>query len=73
MLASDAAHSYKEYECDMPFHVYSDIEGMFRGFAVLRRLAEEPSTVVVPGHDPDTMRRLPLVSPELAEVAVRIA
>jgi glyoxylase-like metal-dependent hydrolase (beta-lactamase superfamily II) len=73
VLASDAAHFYEEFERDMPFHLYTDIEGMFRGFAELRRLAAAPSTVVVPGHDPDTMRRFPPAGPGLADLAVRIA
>lgn len=70
VLASDAAHSYEEYERDMPFHVYSDIEGMYRGFDALRQLAATPGTVVVPGHDPDVMRRFPAFSSDTADLAV---
>lgn len=73
VLASDAAHSYDEYERDMPFHVYSDLEGMYRGFEALRALQQEPGTVVVPGHAPDVMRRFPAVSEELAGLAVKLS
>lgn len=73
VLASDAAHSYDEYERDMPFHVYSDIEGMYRGFETLRRLEKDPGVVVVPGHDPDVMRRFPAASEEVEELAVRLS
>jgi glyoxylase-like metal-dependent hydrolase (beta-lactamase superfamily II) len=73
VLASDAAHSYEEYEQDMPFHVFSDLEGMYRSFETLRTWAGTPGTVVVPGHDPDTMRRFPPAGPGLDGLAVRIA
>lgn len=73
ILASDAAHSYDEYERDMPFHVYSDIEGMYRGFETLRALEQDPGVVVVPGHDADVMRRFPAASDETAGLAVRLS
>lgn len=73
VLASDAAHFYEEFERDMPFHVYSDLESMYQGFEVLRGWAAEPRTVVVPGHDPDTMRRFPVAGPGLDGLAVRIS
>jgi len=73
VLASDAAHSYEEYERDMPFHVFSDLEGMYQGFTTLRRLAATPGTVVVPGHDPETVRRFPAAGPGLEGLVVRIA
>jgi glyoxylase-like metal-dependent hydrolase (beta-lactamase superfamily II) len=73
VLASDAAHSYEEFEQDMPFHVFSDLEGMYRSFQALRDWAATPGTVVVPGHDPDTMRRFPPAGPGLDGLAVRIA
>lgn len=39
----------------MPFHVFSDLEGMYGGFDRLRDADELPGTVVVPGHDPEVM------------------
>lgn len=66
VLASDAAHFYEETERDMPFHVYTDLEGMYRGFERLRELARKPGTVVVPGHDPEVARRFPSVADGLA-------
>jgi glyoxylase-like metal-dependent hydrolase (beta-lactamase superfamily II) len=73
VLASDAAHSYEEFEQDMPFHVFSDLEGMYRSFETLRTWAGTPGSIVVPGHDPDTMRRFPPAGPGLDGLAVRIA
>lgn len=73
VLASDAAHLYEEYERDMPFHVYSDIEGMYRGLDVLRELDARDDTVVVPGHDPDVMRRFSPVSDDTADLAVALS
>jgi glyoxylase-like metal-dependent hydrolase (beta-lactamase superfamily II) len=73
VLASDAAHFYEEYERDMLFHVYSDVEGMYRGLDVLRMLDAQPGTVVVPGHDPDVMRRFPTASEKTEGLAVRLS
>lgn len=73
VLASDAAHSYEEYERAMPFHIFSDLEAMYRGFDTLRGLTASPGTVVVPGHDPEVMRRFPAVSEGTADLAVRLA
>jgi glyoxylase-like metal-dependent hydrolase (beta-lactamase superfamily II) len=70
VLASDAAHLYEELHEDMPFHVYSDIEGMYRGLEVLRQLDAREDTIVVPGHDPDVMRRFPVASDDTADIAV---
>lgn len=72
VLGSDAAHTYEEYERAMPFHVFSDLEGMYQGFEVLRRLATASGTVVVPGHDPDVMRRFPPLSADTGDFAVRL-
>lgn len=66
VLASDAAHFYEEYQQDMPFHVFADLPAMYSGFDRLRDAERLPGTVVVPGHDPEVMRRFPAVDPGLA-------
>lgn len=66
VLAADAAHFYEEYQRDMPFHVFSDLPGMYQGFERLRQAERLPGTVVVPGHDPEVVRRFPVVEPGLA-------
>ena len=52
VLASDALHFTEEMTLDRPFHVFTEIEGMYRGYELLRSLSARPDTVVVPGHDP---------------------
>jgi glyoxylase-like metal-dependent hydrolase (beta-lactamase superfamily II) len=73
VLASDAAHFTEEWELDRPFAVVADLEAMYRGYDLLRRLAREPGAVVVPGHDPDVMTRFPDVGGDAAGLAVRVA
>jgi glyoxylase-like metal-dependent hydrolase (beta-lactamase superfamily II) len=51
VLASDAIHFYEEMDLDRPFWLFCDLEGMYRGYDLLRRLRSEPGTVVVAGHD----------------------
>jgi glyoxylase-like metal-dependent hydrolase (beta-lactamase superfamily II) len=57
VLASDAAHFYEEVEKDLPFWLFADLEGMYRGYDHLRELAKRPGVRVVVGHDPDDMNR----------------
>lgn len=73
VLASDAAHSYEEYERAMPFHLFTDLEAMYAGLDGLRELAASPDTVVVPGHDPAVMDRFPALSDDTADLAVRLS
>ncbi|KQR64178.1 hypothetical protein ASF98_11840 [Arthrobacter sp. Leaf337] len=57
MLASDAMHSYEELERDMPFIAISNLPAMYYLFAYLREQAKTTGLIIVPGHDPDVMRR----------------
>jgi glyoxylase-like metal-dependent hydrolase (beta-lactamase superfamily II) len=57
VLASDAIHFYEEMDADRPYWVFHDLEGMYHGFEFLRRLAAQPRTSVVAGHDPAVMAR----------------
>ncbi len=66
VLASDAAHYYEEVERDRPFAIVVDVETMRRGLATLRDLAARPGAVLVPGHDPEVMKRFPVVAEDLA-------
>jgi glyoxylase-like metal-dependent hydrolase (beta-lactamase superfamily II) len=52
ILASDALHLYTEMTLDRPFWAFTDLEGMYRTYELLRSFAARPNTVVVPGHDP---------------------
>jgi hypothetical protein len=71
VLASDASHFYENMEQYRPFTVCVDIADMIAGHDLIREAA--PSMAhIVPGHDPEVMRRYPAVSPELDGIAVRL-
>jgi glyoxylase-like metal-dependent hydrolase (beta-lactamase superfamily II) len=57
VLASDAIHSYEEFERDRPFGIVSDVAGMYRAFDRIAEISAEPDTAVVAGHDPAVMTR----------------
>jgi glyoxylase-like metal-dependent hydrolase (beta-lactamase superfamily II) len=56
VLAVDASHFYANIERDAPFAIMHDLAGMYGAFDRLRSLAGR-SGVVVPGHDPEILRR----------------
>jgi glyoxylase-like metal-dependent hydrolase (beta-lactamase superfamily II) len=68
VLASDAVHYYEELTERRPFWLASDVAAMTRGFERISALGG----VLVPGHDPEVMTRVPAYSPELAELARRV-
>jgi glyoxylase-like metal-dependent hydrolase (beta-lactamase superfamily II) len=72
VLASDASHFYANIEEDRAFSVITDLRQMYEAFDVVRALADSPEHIV-PGHDPEVMKRYPPASPELEGIAVRIA
>jgi glyoxylase-like metal-dependent hydrolase (beta-lactamase superfamily II) len=73
VLASDAVHLYEEHERDRPFEIVADLAEMYRGYDLIRELCREPGAVMVPGHDPEVMRRFPPVDGPAGDIAVRIA
>jgi glyoxylase-like metal-dependent hydrolase (beta-lactamase superfamily II) len=56
VLASDALHYYDEMNLDQPFALFSDVEGMYRGYEILREF-EESGARVVAGHDMEVLDR----------------
>lgn len=72
VLASDAVHLYEEFERDRPFSIFVDLAGMYEGYDLVRTLCQDVVGAMVPGHDPDVMRRFPAVEGSASEVAVRI-
>lgn len=71
VLASDALHYYDGLELDRPFHIFTDLVGVYRGYDALRDLAARPGTTVVPGHDPAVMRMFETVAPECVDLTRR--
>lgn len=56
ILASDALHYYDEMNLDRPFTLFSDIEGMYRGYEILREF-ERSGARIVAGHDMQVLDR----------------
>lgn len=71
VLASDVTHFYENMEGGRPFATAFHIGEMLEGFDLLRRVAGSDD-LIVPGHDPQVMKRYPAVSPELEGIVVRL-
>jgi glyoxylase-like metal-dependent hydrolase (beta-lactamase superfamily II) len=70
LLASDAVHYYEEYERSMPFTQVADVIRMYGTFELIRGMAEVKH--LVPGHDPDTLRRFTPVGGPLSGLAATV-
>jgi glyoxylase-like metal-dependent hydrolase (beta-lactamase superfamily II) len=73
VLASDAIHFYEEMELDRPFWLFCDLEGMYRGYQLLRELESRPHTSVVAGHDPAVMTRFAVVHGDCVDLTTPLA
>ncbi len=71
VLASDASHFYANMREGRPFPIVQDVTAMLEGHRRLIDLAATPDHVI-PGHDPEVMRRYPPPSPELAGIIARL-
>jgi glyoxylase-like metal-dependent hydrolase (beta-lactamase superfamily II) len=71
VLASDVTHYYENMESGRPFTVALHIGQMLDAFDTLREHAPSPQHII-PGHDPEVMRRYPPPSPELEGIVVRL-
>jgi glyoxylase-like metal-dependent hydrolase (beta-lactamase superfamily II) len=56
VLASDASHLYANMEQSRPFPVVYNVGDMLEGYRRLYSLADDPA-LVVPGHDPEVLKR----------------
>jgi len=72
VLASDAAHLYENLEADRPTWIVHSLPDMYDAFDRVRELAGDGG-VIVPGHDPEVVRRFPAAGTGLEDVAMRIA
>lgn len=61
VLASDVTHFYENMETGRPFTTAFHVGGMLDGYDRLRALAPS-ARHIVPGHDPEVMRRYPAVA-----------
>ena len=71
VLASDASHYYANMQETRPFPIVADVTRMVAGYRRLRELADHPR-LVIPGHDPEVMRRYRAPEPSLEGIAVRL-
>jgi glyoxylase-like metal-dependent hydrolase (beta-lactamase superfamily II) len=71
VIASDAMHFYEELEHERPFSVLWNLGDVYRTYDRLNVLQDGGATLV-PGHDPEVMRRFPAVGPQSPLIA-RIA
>jgi glyoxylase-like metal-dependent hydrolase (beta-lactamase superfamily II) len=71
VLASDAAHLYRNLGERKPFPIVANVVEMMEGHGTMLRLAGSPDHVI-PGHDPDVMRRYPPPFASAAGLAARL-
>ena len=72
VLASDASHLYANLEQKRPFPVVYNVGDMLEGFRRLYSLADEPR-LIIPGHDPDVLKRFPAPNRELEGMVVQLS
>ncbi|MDO8597678.1 MAG: N-acyl homoserine lactonase family protein, partial [Sulfuricaulis sp.] len=58
VLASDASHYYENMERDQPFPIVYNLADMLAGYRKVA-LAADSADHIVPGHDPEVLRRYP--------------
>lgn len=58
VLASDASHFYENMERELPYPIVHHVGDMVAGWDRMKRLADSPRHIV-PGHDPEVLRRYP--------------
>ena len=64
VLASDTAHYYESIEEEPVFMTHENIFEMLESYRALRKLGGS-LTHIVPGHDPDVIKRYPAPSSDL--------
>ena len=67
VLASDAAHYYRNLEDNVPFSTLHDLPGTYHAFQRVRALAGTPA-LIIPGHDPLVLERLQPVAPGIVSL-----
>lgn len=71
VLASDAVHFYENIERRKPFFITIDVEATLKTYSRLEAMATSPRHVV-PGHDPQILKRYPAWKPETAGFVHRL-
>ncbi|HUS95775.1 MAG TPA: N-acyl homoserine lactonase family protein [Hyphomicrobiaceae bacterium] len=71
IVASDAAHYYESFMDELAFSTHEDVFKMLEGYRKLRKLAPTDAHII-PGHDPEVLKRYPSPKPELAGIVARV-
>lgn len=71
VLASDAAHFYANMERGRPFPFVYNVGDNLEGYAEMNQLASSPDHII-PGHDPEVMKRYPPARAGLEGRVVRL-
>jgi glyoxylase-like metal-dependent hydrolase (beta-lactamase superfamily II) len=71
VLASDATHFWHNIRKRSPFVVLHDLEKVFDGYNLCEALADGPDHII-PGHDPEVLRRFPSVGGDPDTVALHL-
>ncbi len=71
VVASDAAHYYENMLAKRPYSTVINIGDMVDGWKRLRALADSPDHIV-PGHDPEVLRRYPAPNAALEGIVARL-
>jgi glyoxylase-like metal-dependent hydrolase (beta-lactamase superfamily II) len=65
VVASDAAKLYRNFMEDIPQPRSHSVADQIGGYALIKRLASADD-LIIPGHDPEAMRRLPVYAEGIA-------
>ena len=71
VVASDAAHYYENLEKETPFSTLENMYLMLEGYRRVRALADSDSHLI-PGHDPEVLKRYPAESGALEGIVARL-
>jgi glyoxylase-like metal-dependent hydrolase (beta-lactamase superfamily II) len=71
VLAADATHLYAHIEDGRVFPICYSVAETLEGYATIKRLADS-SGHIIPGHDPDVLKRYPSAGPGLEDWVVRL-
>lgn len=71
VLASDVSHLYAHFEQDRVYPVTYSVGDTVEAYATIKRLASSVRHIV-PGHDPDVLKRYPAAKPGLENWIVRL-
>ena len=71
VLASDATHLYAHITEGRVFPITYSVADTLEGYSTIKKLAASPAHII-PGHDPDVLRRYPAAGPGLEDWVVRL-